>query len=45
MSKNYWLSPEDVIRKKKRNKYLLYISIMVGTMILSALVTILANKI
>jgi hypothetical protein len=45
MSKGLWLTPEEVIQVKKRRKNLLYLSIMLGTVVLSALVTILANKI
>jgi hypothetical protein len=45
MSHSYWQTPEEVIRKKKRNKGLLYFSLMIGTVILSTLVTFLANKI
>jgi hypothetical protein len=40
-----WLTPEEMIRRKKRNKYLLYTAIMIGTILLSTVVTILANKI
>ncbi|MEH7438591.1 hypothetical protein V7182_14050 [Neobacillus drentensis] len=45
MSKSNWLTPEEVFLKKKRKKGLLYLSFMVGTILLSALVTILANQI
>lgn len=39
-----FLTPEEVLVRRKRNKALLYASIIVGTMILSALVTILTNQ-
>lgn len=44
MSKNYFLTPEEVMRKKKMNKKLLYVSIIIFTVILSTLITILANS-
>lgn len=45
MSNSLWITPEEKFRLKKRKKIILYTSIMVGTAILSAVVTILANKI
>jgi hypothetical protein len=45
MSKSLWVTPEEAIKRKKMKKYLLYINIMLGTVILSAVVTFLANKI
>ncbi|MCM2535920.1 hypothetical protein NDK43_31060 [Neobacillus pocheonensis] len=45
MSNSLWITPEEKFRLKKRKKTILYFSIMVGTVLLSALVTILANKI
>lgn len=45
MSQNLWTTPEEIIRKKKLKKNLLYISIMIGTAILSTVVTVLANNI
>ncbi|MGG3564900.1 hypothetical protein ABES03_25200 [Neobacillus rhizosphaerae] len=45
MSKTYWLTPEEVLVKKKRKKRLMYSSIMIGAILISALVTILANNI
>jgi hypothetical protein len=45
MSKSNWLTPEEVIVRKKRKKGLIYVSFMLGTILLSALVTILANQI
>lgn len=44
MSNQYWLTPEEVIRKKKRNKSLLYAAIMIGTILLSTIVTVFANS-
>jgi hypothetical protein len=43
MSNQLWLTPEEVMRKKKRNKTLLYAAIMIGTVVLSTIVTLLAN--
>ncbi|MGF6953688.1 putative nucleic acid-binding Zn ribbon protein [Neobacillus sp. B4I6] len=45
MSKNYWLTTEEILEKKKRKKNLTYSFIAIGTIILSAFVTILANGI
>ncbi|WP_193747820.1 hypothetical protein [Neobacillus niacini] len=45
MSKSIWITPEEAMRKKKMKKNLLYISIMIGTVVLSAVVTVLANSI
>ncbi|WP_312469613.1 hypothetical protein [Neobacillus sp.] len=45
MSKKDWLTPEEVMNRKKRKKGILYGSIMIGTIILSTFVTFLANKI
>jgi hypothetical protein len=45
MAKILWMTPEESMRKKKMKKNLLYINIMIGTIILSALVTILANQV
>lgn len=45
MSKSLWVTPEEAYRKKKMKKNLVYISIMVGTVILSALITVLANQV
>ncbi len=44
MSMNYGLTPEEMLKRKKRNKVLLYASIFLGTILFSAIVTILANK-
>ncbi|WP_257148391.1 hypothetical protein [Bacillus sp. AFS073361] len=44
MSK-YWLTPEEAMSKKKRNKLLLNVSLIIGTIVLSALFTFLANNI
>ncbi|GHI00004.1 hypothetical protein [Neobacillus kokaensis] len=40
MSKSLWITPEEHLRKKKVKKNLLYVSLMLGTAILSTLVTI-----
>ena len=45
MAKSMWMTPEESLRNKKIKKYMLYINITIGTILLSALVTILANKI
>ncbi|MDR7080094.1 hypothetical protein J2Y03_005154 [Neobacillus niacini] len=45
MAKSMWMTPEESLRKKKIKKYMLYINITIGTILLSAIVTILANKI
>lgn len=45
MAKSMWMTPEESMRRKQMKKNLLYINITIGTIILSALVTILANKI
>lgn len=44
MSKSNFLTPEEVMRKRKMNKQLLYASMIIFTIILSALVTILTNQ-
>ncbi|WML46831.1 hypothetical protein RCG23_14420 [Neobacillus sp. PS3-34] len=45
MSNKYWLTPEEYFKKKKRNKYLLYISLFIITAILSAVMTFLVNEV
>jgi hypothetical protein len=46
MSKrNYGLTPEEMMKKKKVKKYIVYTSIFLGTVLLSAFVTVLANQI
>lgn len=45
MSNYQWLTPEEKQRKKQRNKYILYASILLSTILISALVTLLANQI
>ncbi|MCM3693251.1 hypothetical protein [Neobacillus niacini] len=45
MSKSMWTTPEEAMRKKKMKKNLLYFAIMIGTVVLSAVVTVLANSI
>ncbi|MGJ7922002.1 hypothetical protein [Neobacillus sp. LXY-4] len=42
--KNNFLTPEQVMRKKKRNQRLLYTSFIAMTIVISALVTVLANS-
>lgn len=44
MSMNYGLTPEEMLRKKKRNKTLLYVTIVLGTIVVSASLTILVNR-
>ncbi|MBS4212919.1 MULTISPECIES: hypothetical protein [Neobacillus] len=44
MSKSYWLTPEEVLRRKKMKKNLVYTSIVFATIILSALLTIVSNQ-
>lgn len=43
MSKSYWLTPEEAIQRKKRKKNLTYALIMIGTILFSTGLTILAN--
>jgi hypothetical protein len=45
MSKSIWITPEEAMRRKKMKKNIMYISIMIFTIILSAVVTVLANSI
>ncbi|WP_251554539.1 hypothetical protein [Neobacillus muris] len=45
MSKSLWLTPEEVMIRKKRKKVIIYAISVTGTVVLSALVTILANGI
>ncbi|XJZ26983.1 hypothetical protein ACF5W4_16910 [Bacillota bacterium Lsc_1132] len=45
MSMNYGLTPEEMLKRKKRNKVLLYASLFLGTILLSALITVLAHQI
>jgi hypothetical protein len=45
MSKSIWITPEEAFRKKKMKKTLIYVSIMIGTVILSAVITMLANQV
>jgi hypothetical protein len=44
MSKSLWITPEEALRKKKVKKNILYVSITIGTVVLSALLTILVNS-
>lgn len=43
MSNYYSLTPEAKMRKKKRNKYILYTSLLFSSVVLSTVVTILLN--
>jgi hypothetical protein len=45
MSNQNWLTPEEMQRKKARQKNFLYAGLLVATVLLSAAVTILANNI
>ncbi|WP_423408280.1 hypothetical protein AABM38_21960 [Heyndrickxia sp. MSNUG] len=45
MSTYTWLTPEEKQRKKKRNKTIMYASLLLLSVVLSAFVTILANQI
>ncbi|MDR4890040.1 hypothetical protein RGU12_21315 [Fredinandcohnia sp. QZ13] len=38
-----WVTPEEMERKRKRNKILLYVSIPVLAILISATMTLLAN--
>ncbi|MGM0901312.1 MAG: hypothetical protein ACQEXB_09480 [Bacillota bacterium] len=44
MSKSYFMTPEERMRKKARNKRLLYASLIILTAVLSTAVTILVNQ-
>jgi hypothetical protein len=44
MSKSLWTTPEEAIRKKKMRKNMLYVGIALGTVVFSALLTILVNN-
>ncbi|WP_174734304.1 hypothetical protein [Mesobacillus harenae] len=44
MSRYAWITPEAKMRRKKRNQQFLYLSLILLTMILSALVTIMLSK-
>jgi hypothetical protein len=41
----YWMTPEEIQKKKARNKMLLYVSFFTATILISAIVTLLANQI
>jgi hypothetical protein len=45
MSDYNWLTPEEIQRKKARNKNILYVSFLLLAAAFSAVVTILANQI
>ncbi|WHX99971.1 hypothetical protein [Neobacillus sp. DY30] len=44
MSKSLWITPEEALRKKKMKKNILYVSIMLGTIVFSTLLTLLVNN-
>ncbi|WP_404330383.1 hypothetical protein [Mesobacillus maritimus] len=44
MSKSYFMTPEERMRKKARDKKLLYFSLILMTAVLSTAVTFLANQ-
>lgn len=44
MSMNYGITPEEMLKKKKRNKLFVYATLFIGTILLSAAFTILANQ-
>jgi hypothetical protein len=44
MSK-YWMTPEAMIKRKERRKKLIVAGAIIGAMVLSALITIMANQI
>ncbi|WP_462410876.1 hypothetical protein [Neobacillus sp. Marseille-QA0830] len=43
MSKDIWLTPEEVLQRKQRKKLFTMGFIFLGTVIISALLTIIAN--
>ncbi|WP_154663555.1 hypothetical protein [Neobacillus dielmonensis] len=44
MAKDIWLTPEEVIERKQRKKLLVKGFIFLGTILASALLTIIANQ-
>ncbi|MCM3763612.1 hypothetical protein [Neobacillus niacini] len=44
MAKGLWLTPEEVLQRKKRKKTIINGAILLGTVLLSTVVTILANS-
>jgi len=44
MSKTYFLTPEERMKKKARDKKLLYATLILGTAVLSTAMTLLANQ-
>lgn len=44
MARTYWLTPEERLRKKARNKKLLYAAIIFLTVLLSVAVTVIGNQ-
>ncbi|WP_264739776.1 hypothetical protein [Cytobacillus firmus] len=45
MSNQTWITPEEIAKKKQFKRKLLYVSLPFITILISALVTILANQI
>ncbi|MBT2687439.1 hypothetical protein J7I93_04500 [Bacillus sp. ISL-47] len=45
MSNHNWITPEEIARKKEIKRKLLYISFPIVAVLISALVTILANQV
>ncbi|WP_264766587.1 hypothetical protein [Metabacillus sediminilitoris] len=43
MSDHFWATPEEIARVKKRNKTILYATLPVVTVIVTALLTMLLN--
>ena len=44
MSKSLWTTPEEYVRKKQMKKKLIYVSILLGTAVLSTFLTLLTNQ-
>ncbi|SEN49254.1 hypothetical protein SAMN05192533_11428 [Mesobacillus persicus] len=44
MSNSYFMTPEERMRKKKRDKMFLYISLIIMTAVVSTAMTFLANQ-
>ncbi|WP_273130265.1 hypothetical protein ACNRWW_19395 [Metabacillus sp. HB246100] len=44
MSSREWITPEEVARIKQRNKMIIYITVPVATVLLTALLTVLMNR-
>lgn len=43
MSNHAWMTPEEAARIKQRNKVILYVSIPIGTILFTALLTMLLH--